>query len=140
MRFAKFGSNYMLKLERGEEVVETLTRFVRQNSITAGSVSGIGAVSDITLGFFDPETKDYHKETFPGGYEVANICGNIAVLDGQEMLHLHVSIADSNHRALAGHLFSATVSVTLELAIAFFPGVLERKMDEEIGLNLLDLG
>ena len=102
-------------------------------------VSGIGAVSDITLGFFDPNTREYHKEMLPGSWEVANIAGNVAVLDGEEMLHLHATIADNNHNGKAGHLFSAQVSVTLEVVIIPFPGMVERKMDESIGLNLLDL-
>ena len=140
MQFAKLGDNYLVRLERGEEVVELLTSFVREKEIKAGLVSGIGAVSDITLGYFDPTTRDYHKEMLPGSWEVANIAGNVAVLDGEEMLHLHATIADNDHNGKAGHLFSAQVSVTLEVVIMPFPGMVERKMDESIGLNLLDLG
>ncbi len=139
MKYTRFGDRYILKLDRGEEVVQTLTEFVRKNGIKAGSVTGIGAVSDVTLGFFDPETKEYHQETLPGGYEVSNISGNAAVLNGEEMLHLHATIADSNHKTMAGHLFSARVSVTLEVIIQKFAGALERKMDEAMGLNLLDI-
>jgi predicted DNA-binding protein with PD1-like motif len=139
MQSAKLGENYLVRLEKGEEVVEILTTFVREQGVKAGMVSGIGAVSDITLGYFDPATRDYHKEMLPGSYEVANIAGNIAVLDGEEMLHLHATIADNNHNGKAGHLFSAEVSVTLEVIVTPFPGAVERKMDDAIGLNLLDL-
>jgi predicted DNA-binding protein with PD1-like motif len=140
MQFAKLGDNYILRLQRGEEVIEQLTSFVREKGIKAGMVSGIGAAADITLGYFDPATREYHKEMLPGSYEVANISGNIAVLEGEEMLHLHVTIADNNHNGRAGHLFSARVSVTIEVIIMPFPGAVERRMDEAIGLNLLDLG
>ncbi|NIM20032.1 MAG: DUF296 domain-containing protein [Candidatus Latescibacteria bacterium] len=139
MKYAKFGDNHVLRLERGEEVVETITAFVREKAVKAGSVSGIGAVADVTLGFYDPETKEYHKEIFMGSYEIANICGSVSTLGGEEMLHIHATIADRNHQVSAGHLFSATVSVTLEVLITQFPGVIERKMDEAIGLNLMDL-
>ncbi|MFH1755464.1 MAG: PPC domain-containing DNA-binding protein [Candidatus Latescibacterota bacterium] len=140
MQFAKLGDNYMIRLQRGEEVVETLTGFVRDKGIQAGLVSGIGAVADVTLGFFDPRTREYHKELLPGSWEVANITGNVALLDGEEMLHLHTTVADDHHNSKAGHLFSGEVSVTLEVIIMPFPGAVERKMDEAIGLNLLALG
>jgi predicted DNA-binding protein with PD1-like motif len=139
MQFVKTGDSYLVRLEKGEEVVENLTSFVREQGIKAGMVSGIGAAADITLGYFDPATREYHKETLPGSYEVANISGNVSVLDGEEMLHLHATIADTKHNAKAGHIFSGRVSVTLEVVILPFPGVAERKMDESIGLNLLDL-
>lgn len=139
MKFAKLGEQYVVRLEKGEDVVEKLTSFVRERGIKAGSVSGIGAVENITLGYFDPATREYHKETFPGSYEVANISGNVSVLEGEEMLHLHATIADTNHNAKAGHIFAGRVSVTLEVAVMPFPGTVERRMDEAIGLNLLDL-
>ncbi len=139
MQFVKLGDYFIIRLERGEDVVQKLTSFVRERGIKAGMVSGIGAVSDITLGYFDPATREYHKEMLPGSYEVANITGNASILDGEEMLHLHATIADTEHNAKAGHLFSAEVSVTLEVVIVPFPGVAERKMDEAVGLNLLDL-
>lgn len=140
MQFSKLGDNYVIRLVKGEEVVDTLTSFVREHKIQAGLVSGIGAVSDITLGYFDPASRDYHKEMLAGSWEVANIAGNIAVLDGEEMLHLHATIADNGHNGKAGHLFSARVSVTLEVVIVPFQGMVKRKMDPSIGLNLLDLG
>ncbi len=140
MEYRQLGDYYLIRLHRGEEVVSTLTDFVRSHSIQAGSVSGIGAVSDPSLGFFDPSTREYHQEKFSGGYEVANIVGNISVLEGEEMLHIHATVADDNHQTRAGHLFKAIVSVTLEVVIINFGGRVERKMDNNIGLNLLDLG
>lgn len=140
MNYREFGNYYLIRLHRGEEVVSTLTDFVRTHSIQAGSVSGIGAVSDPSLGFFDPGTREYHQEEFSGGYEVVNLAGNISVLDGQEMLHIHATVADDNHQTRGGHLFKATVSVTLEVVIIKFVGRVDRTMDGDIGLNLLDLG
>jgi predicted DNA-binding protein with PD1-like motif len=140
MEFKQFGANYLVRLQRGEEVVSALTDFVRAESIQAGSISGIGAVSDLSLGFFDPTSREYIREDLAGGYEVVNLAGNVSVLAGEEMLHLHATVADIDHRTRAGHLFQATVSVTLEVVVTRFDGRLERRLDESVGLNLLDLG
>ena len=107
--------------------------------VTAGVVSAIGAVSNPTLGFFDPETKTYIKESFHGSYEVASLNGTAGIFEGKPILHVHVVLADREHKTVAGHLFSATVSVTLEAHVSPLPGVLERKRDDTTSLNLLHL-
>jgi predicted DNA-binding protein with PD1-like motif len=137
MQFAQFGEQYLIRLEKGEEVLSTLSSFVNDEEIKAGVVSGIGAVRDATLGYFDPETNEYIEELFEGSYEVASISGSAGLFENNPILHLHASLADRNHSVKAGHLFSATVSATLEIHIAKLPGVLERRMDEQTGLKLL---
>lgn len=87
MKYAQLGDRYVLRLYRREEVVETLTGFVREKEIRAGVLSGIGAVRDVTLGYFDPDTRKYTREDFPESFEVTNLNGNIALLDGKPMLH-----------------------------------------------------
>jgi predicted DNA-binding protein with PD1-like motif len=139
MRYASFDNEFIVRIERGEEVVETLTRFVREKGITAGVISGIGAVRETTLGYFDPETREYVNELFEDSCEVASLNGTAGRFDGEAVLHLHATLADRHHAAKAGHLFSATVSATVEARVIRLPGVLERKKDDFTGLNLLDL-
>lgn len=139
MKYASFSNEFIVRVERGEEVVGTLTRFVREMGIEAGVISGIGAVREITLGFFDPDTKEYINEQFEESYEVASLNGSVSLFEGETILHLHATLADGNHNAKAGHLFSATVSATLEAHITKLPGVLRRAKDDYTGLNLLDL-
>jgi predicted DNA-binding protein with PD1-like motif len=139
MTFASFDNGFMIRLERGEEVVETLTRFAEDMNITAGVISGIGAVRNSTLGYFDPDTGEYGKKLIEESCEVANLGGTAGRMDGKPVLHLHATLADKHHHALAGHLFSSTVSATLEVHIAVLPGELTRKKDDVTGLNLLDL-
>ena len=139
MNYAKLGTDYVLRLAIGEEVIETITEFVGTMGVTAGTVSAIGAVDDPTLGFFDPATKEYLKETFKGSYEVVSLGGTVGLCEGKPILHLHSVMADRDHQTRAGHLFSAVVSVTLEVHISPLPGTLERKKDEVTGLNLLSL-
>ena len=52
-------TRHVLVFDKGDEVVEQLLAFAEQEQVTAASFSGIGAFSDVTLGFFERERKDY---------------------------------------------------------------------------------
>ncbi|MEE8111915.1 MAG: PPC domain-containing DNA-binding protein [Acidobacteriota bacterium] len=139
MTHAKFGNRYVLRLYRDEDIIPTLTAFVRERGIPAGELSGIGAVREVILGYFDLETRKYIREEFPESCELAGLSGNLSQVKGEPFFHLHATIADRRHTARAGHLFSARVSVTLEVVLTPFSENLERTWDQEVGLNLLNL-
>ena len=52
---------YVLVLETGDEAVNSIEGFARDNAISAAQITAIGAFSDVVLGFFDWETKDTAK-------------------------------------------------------------------------------
>jgi len=139
MKAVRNGSYWQLRLMSGEEIVEIISGFVRKQRIKSGFLTGIGAAEDITLGCFDPKTKTYHKRTFKGDNEVAAIVGNVGWLEKAPACHIHAVISRPNLTTFAGHLFSGTVTVTLEVALV--PGTrrLARKPDPLFGLNLLAL-
>ncbi|MFQ6091612.1 MAG: PPC domain-containing DNA-binding protein [bacterium] len=139
MRWRKTEDGYIVRLEKGEEVLSTLTQFVRQQNIQGGTVQGLGAVKDLVLGIFDPHKKEYVKRTFRENLELGNLTGNISYVDGNPMLHCHVTAAGADLRAFAGHLFSAIISATGEFVINPFTDRITRVLDEEVGLNLLEV-
>ncbi len=61
-------------------------------------------------------------------------------MEGKPFLHMHVTLADENFQLLGGHLSEAEIGVTGELILEPFDGVLEIKIIQETGLNLLVLG
>ncbi len=137
MKAKKSGSRFVVRLEKGEEIVECLKSFCEKQKIFCGSVSGIGAVNKVVLKFFDPETKEYFSKEFSGKFEVAPLLGNVSTMNKQPYLHLHISLSDSSFASFGGHLEKAIVSATFECIIEKFPGKIERKFDEKTGLNLL---
>jgi len=137
--FRRVGSSYMVRLFKGEEKIDTLKGFLRKYGITAGTVSGIGATDDVTIGYFDPEKKEYQKKTFQGDFEILNLSGNVTMLDGEPLLHLHILLGDREYRVSGGHLFSANVSVTCEVFVKGLDTIIHREMDPETGLNLMKL-
>ena len=72
-------SAHVLILETGEEIVEGLTKYLTENNITAGSISGIGAATDVILNFYNVETKEYEEKGFPEELEILSLVGNISI-------------------------------------------------------------
>jgi predicted DNA-binding protein with PD1-like motif len=138
MEFRQAGLTYILRIDKGEELVETLKQFCADQNITLGSISGIGAVNKATVGLFETATKQYHSTELTGDFEIASLTGNATTMNGKPYLHLHIVLADRDHNTRGGHLNAATVSATAEIIIHTAPAAIDRKFSEEIGLNLLD--
>jgi len=105
----------------------------------SGFVIGLGAVSEVKMGYYDLEAKEYRSQMFSEDYELGNLTGNFSQVDGKTFLHAHITISDKDCKAFTGHLFSAKVYATGEFFIYVFDKKMERKLDDEIGLKLLDL-
>lgn len=137
MEFMQRGSAYVLRLDKGEEIIETLREFCKTSNITLGWVSGIGAVNRIVLGLFETGPKRYTADELSGDFELTALSGNITTMGEDVYVHLHGTIADLQHHAFGGHVSSAVVSATVELIVVTVEGIVDRKFSEEIGLNLL---
>ncbi len=139
MKAVRDGGYYQLRLMPGEEIVGSVTNFARSRRIKSGFLTGLGAAEDIMLGCFDPKTKSYHKRVLKGDHEVAALVGNVAWVGNEPVCHIHAVVSTPKLVALAGHLFSGRVTVTIEIALV--PGTrrLSRKPDALFGLNLLAL-
>jgi hypothetical protein len=140
MRYFRTGDTYCIRLDRGEEIVGELTAFCNIEQITLGFVTGIGATDRVTLGFFNTAEKQYHATELVGDHEILHLSGNITTLKGEAYLHLHITLADQEHRVWGGHLNTAQVSATAEVFITTLDGLCERARDEIIGLNLMQPG
>lgn len=136
MDFKKFGNKYIIRIDRGEELVSVLEKFCKDNDITLGTVHGIGASNRLEIGLFDTENKEYHSNEFTGDFELVPILGNISTMDGEIYLHLHANIADSENKSFGGHLSSAVISGTFEGVIEEIDGEVDREFNDDCGLNI----
>lgn len=137
MESKKFNNKYIVRLDKGEEIVEALKKFCKDNNIRLGSITGIGATNKVTIGLFETKTKKYISKELKGDYEIASLIGNITTMNEETYLHLHINIGDKNQNPFSGHLNSAIVSATFEAVIDAIDDLIDRKFNEEIGLNLL---
>ncbi len=140
MQSKKLNNGYILKIEKGEEIAETLTKFCKDNNIKSGAISGIGATNNASISYYDLGEEKYISKTFSSkNYEIISLNGNIALIDKEPFAHLHITISDQDYKVFGGHLVSAIVSVTCEIAITMSDSTVERKIDNEFGINLLEL-
>lgn len=136
MEFRKFENQYVIRLDKGEEVVSSLTRLCKQEKIALASVSAIGATNQVTVGLFDTVNKKYESRTLTGDMEITSLLGTVSLKDGETYLHLHINVADKEQHVFGGHLNEAYISATCEMIVTAINGKVERKLDESIGLNL----
>jgi predicted DNA-binding protein with PD1-like motif len=137
MQFARSGSFYQLRLERGEDIPTAVTDFVRRQRIRSGVISGIGAAERVVLGYFDQGSRSYRKRSFPGQYEIAALVGNVGWDGPNPICHMHAVISDARMVTRGGHLFEARVTVTCEVTIVTGTRKLRREPDPATGLKLL---
>ena len=62
MQFQKVKNSYIVHVEKGEKVIESLTLFCKQNNIYSAQIAGIGAVKNIDIGAYDIDTKEHTEE------------------------------------------------------------------------------
>jgi predicted DNA-binding protein with PD1-like motif len=131
---------FVAVFDTGDEPIEALTEFSRQERLSGAHLTGIGAFNTVTLGFFDSFTRDYVKIPIAEQVEVVSLVGNIVLHEGKPKVHAHVVVARRDGTALGGHLLEARVSPTLEVVIEDSSRRLRRTFDEASGLALIDLG
>jgi uncharacterized protein len=133
------GTKWMLRLDEGQDLFETLTAFAEKEHLSAAAILfGIGMFRNATFGYWDGSQYQPHDLTVP--HEVIALHGTIAVADGHPSVHLHSAVAGPDHRLVGGHLLRATVGILQEVVIDTFPGhAFGRPLVESVGLRMLDL-
>ena len=131
---------WVLRLDPGEEIVETLATFAAREGVRAGLISGLGAVGETELGFFVPTTGEYTRRVFTGDHEIGTLTGNFSDLQGQPFPHCHIVLSGPDFVAHTGHLFRGRVSVTCEIHVVTDPEPQRRVRREGRGFSSLELG
>ena len=139
MKSINSDKQHILRLEKGEELVECILEYVKENSIRACWVTGLGGLSEATLGFYDLNSMEYQWTSFIEPLELASLTGNVFIVKAEPKAHLHATISAVDMHAKAGHLKSAITAGTVELYLTELEVDISRYKDPNTGLNLLDL-
>jgi len=83
MNFKRCGEKYVIRIDKEEKIVETITKICIENEIHLGIISGIGAISKAKIGMFKPEEKKYVSTELMGDYEITSLNGNISTMNGK---------------------------------------------------------
>ena len=130
---------YAIVFDKNDDVRQGLLELANTNRFADAHLTGIGAFSEVTLGFFDPSRKDYKKIPINEQVEVLSFTGNIVQKDGRPRLHAHVVVGKSDGTAHGGHFLGGQVWPTLEITLSELPVHLRRRDDAETGLALIEL-
>jgi predicted DNA-binding protein with PD1-like motif len=128
----------LYNLPRGSNVLDEILKIAQSEGILTGSVIATGRVGDLTLSYYDDDSREYRDHMLDGNYEVVSLIGNITLKDGEPMLHAHGTFADKDLKVVGGHLVSATVLPVLEVVINPTENTVSRKFDENLQLTVID--
>ena len=129
---------FVLVFDTGDEVASGLLSFAKEQRLRGASFTGLGALRDVTLGYWEWERKEYREIPLREQVEVLSLVGNVAAApDGGVKVHAHLVVGKRDGTAHGGHLLAAHVRPTLEVVLAESPEHLQRRTDAETGLALL---
>jgi len=131
---------FVLVFETGDEIASVLQQFARGQRLGGSSFEAIGALSHAKLGWLNWETKRYDPAcVLDEQVEVLSLIGDIALRDGEPQVHAHMVVGRADGTAHGGHLLEARVRPTCELILTESPIRLQKKLDPESGIALIQI-
>src|SRR5580704_15859072 len=121
---------FIVIFETGDEVASGLKRFAKESQLASSSFKVIGALSGAKAGWFNWQTKAYETAAeFKEQLEVLSLIGDVALQDGQPVVHAHLIVGKKDGTAHGGHLIEAHVRPTLEVVLTESSQPLRKKVD-----------
>ena len=134
---ASIGQAHILRPDFGSDLLKELQQYVVAKNINLAWLSGVGAVSRAVIRYYDQTNKDWVDLELDQHLEVAGMWGNVSLLNGEPIVHVHIVLADETGRCYGGHLADGTVVFNLEILMTTLPGpTVVRKMDAQTGLTI----
>jgi uncharacterized protein len=131
---------FILIFEIGDELAEGLLQFAKQQKLSAASFKAVGALSAVRLGWFSWESKKYEPSvTLDEQVELLSLIGDVALKDGEPVVHAHAVIGRKDGTAHGGHLLKAYIRPTCEVVLTESPTHLQKFIDPQSGLALIKL-
>lgn len=129
---------FVLVCETGDDAMKALASFVSEQRLGGSHFTGIGAFSRAVVAYFDWPSKRYRHMPIDAQVEVLSLVGDISVEKDAPRVHAHVVLGKGDATAHGGHLIEGIVRPTLEVVITEAPRHLQRRMDPNSGLALID--
>ena len=110
----------VVRLNKGEDLAESLASLITSQRITVATVQGHGALEAVILDSYDARARTYgDARTFTGRLELISLQGHLSTREGHPDLYLHAAVArDTGNgvEVLGGRLIEAQV-VAVELTL-----------------------
>lgn len=128
---------FILALKMGENLFEGIMRCAAAVNLKSASISGLGALDDVTVAYYNLSTKQYQTKLFKGMYELISLNGNVARFDGKHFIHIHAALGTEEYNVVGGHIMDATVGPSAEITIVPLSANIDRQYDDATGLKLM---
>ena len=139
IHFRLAGDTYIIRLDKGQEIISALKQFCAENKIQAATIQGIGAGENLNIGFFNTKTKQYEVKNIKDCVEITSLTGNVTMKNNEPFIHLHINTSDSFHSVSGGHLLSGEIALTGEIFIRPLNTRLNRSFVPELGINTFEM-
>jgi len=137
MQQSRSGQVHILRLDDGEDILESILKSARDSRSTMLICTGLGMITDFELGYF--EKGAYVRRSFTEPHELLSLQGAISGY-GEHRVHVHAAVADKEHRMFGGHLLGGKVWISNEIGILRLDGVRStRDISPETKVSLLNL-
>ena len=114
MEHRRIGGDLFLRLDKGEELHESIRSLCEHGISAAAITSGIGRIRNTVMGYLDSHGV-YQKVSIEEPMELISVQGNLAPGPDGPFTHIHIVASDDGHVVRGGHLFETTVEVTAEV-------------------------
>lgn len=137
MEVARKDQFIMLRLDHGEDILESIKNTIKEERSTLLVVTGLGMISDFEIGFFD--NGNYLKKSFPDPHELLALQGSIST-EGDPRIHIHATVANMYHEAFGGHLMRGKAWMSNEIGLVRLERLISvRSMDPDKKVGILHL-
>src|SRR5215469_1991511 len=117
MNFKKIDESpktFILVFQTGDELATGLLQFANEQKLSAASFKAIGALSSVRLGWLSWEKKKYEPSvTLDEQVELLSLIGDVALKDGEPVVHAHAVIGTKDGMAHGGHLTESAYSANM---------------------------
>ena len=123
MEYRKFSNTIVVRIDKGEEILEKIKEIALKENIKLANINALGATNDFTVGVFKTTEKKYYSNNIKGDFEIVSLTGTINTMNNEFYAHIHMSAGNDKGEVFGGHLNRAIVSATCEMII----NIIERK-------------
>ena len=118
---------FILIFEIGDELAEGVLQFAKEQKLSAASFKAVGALSSVRLGCFSWESMKYEPSvTLDEQIELLSLIGDVALKDGEPVVHAHAVIGRKDGTAYGDHLLEAHIRPTCEVVLTESPAHLQK--------------
>ena len=129
---------YALIFSPGDEILSGLAEFAINYGVKAAHFTGIGDARTSKFGWYDKTKKLFLVNRLDTFAEITSLVGDIALIGNNPAVHAHINLATQDGIVHGGHLLEAFVEPTLEVIVTVEPLELDKRLDPEYGINIID--